>query len=132
MFAWNFKKYVLIISIVGMAMPAHAGWWDDAVSVAARFKKTVSEQAERVTPSFIKSGYKTVVETVTHVKDTVVKQVDVSPNVVIGTVAAMGILASAAWYGIRKFGRQEDARIEAERKQKDEKGHREASEEMGV
>ena len=105
MFSFNFKKYVLIISIVGMAMPAQAGWWSTATSVWS----TVSNRIDQVTPTFIKTGYNAVAKGVTQVKRTVEKQIQ--PLTAVGVAGAIGALSVAAWYGIRNFYKHEVIKI---------------------
>ncbi len=100
----RFKKYILVFSMLGMAMPAHAGWWDTATSAWSSVTKTVTDTvsygADQFTPTFVRDGYNWATNVATRAKRAVEKQWEKSPLAVLGVTA--GITAAVATFLSRR------------------------------
>ncbi len=100
MLTFNFKKYILITGIIGMAMPVHASeWWNTATSAWSSIKENVLHRVEQATPSFVKNSYNKITQTVK-------KKVQERPFAAMGVAATIGIIVSAVWYNARNISRQ--------------------------
>ncbi len=92
------KKYVLGLYLLGMIMPAHAGWFDSVSSTWSSITAAVSARVAQITPGFIRTGFN-------QAQEAVARQVQDHPLPSLGIASALG--AFTAWFGRGSRDKQE-------------------------